>query len=372
MYIVNQYTSEQQKTIAVHEMGHNLGFDHWTSPCDSIMGEPPCDPYVFTSPQTRDVNNYATAYFVDPPSGLSGNSTSPGVVSLSWDPSQIHNEGSFAIWSAPQGTSNWSVASTAGQDASGKTFGHPSGSYQFAVGGWTGAACIPSGGYCGTGPSVPITVMGPPAAPSSISSEFEWLSGYGVWANKLSWPSVSGADHYHICTDENRTGSYSTCYDASGTYYYWAIPTDDDHDHYYKVKACTSSNECSGLTTDWAQTQRSNVDGWNYVFTFYKSGSNIRFQYVNLMVYGLGLNLHIRNGSSGTSPIVSDTSGRTVTVCVANNAKSSLLTYARSKFTGTYPKVGTNGHSALAGGTCRSNSDHSQDYTLDSRWGYRP
>ena len=115
------------------------------------------------------------------------------------------------------------------------------------------------------------------------------------------------------------------------------------------------------------------VAGWNYAFTFYRSGSYIYLKYVNFMPYGMGLNLHIRNGSSGTSPSVSDTIGRTVTACVAHSSISGNLKYNRSGTSGFSTRiVGTNGHSALAGDACRSDTDHSQDYTLGSAYGSRP
>jgi len=160
------YLLDDQQAFTVHELGHNLGFDHWpySGTCVSIMHFHDC---IYTSlapePQQTDINNYATAYTVDPPSGLSGTSPAVGQVNLSWNASQIFNEASFAIYSAPQGTSNWVIVGSAGQDQGSKTLtGQAGGPYQFAVGGWTGAYCGAYGGYCAAGPAIPLTVQGLP------------------------------------------------------------------------------------------------------------------------------------------------------------------------------------------------------------------
>lgn len=261
-----------------HEVGHAVGMGERYDCSAGATVMDTTENCWYELPQSLDVANYHTLYHADHVQNLTGSSPSAGTVHLEWDQKipgdpygrDIPNEASFGVW-LQQG-SNWVYQALVGKNAEEATFGGQTpGEQWYKVCSNTYAdnqhnpisECTSpiNVQVSGSATPTPTPTPTPPPAPSSISSEFEWLSGYGVWANKLSWPSVSGADHYHICTDENRTGSYSTCYDAPGTYYHWAIPTDDDHDHYYKVKACTSSNQCSGLTTDWAQTQRSNVDG---------------------------------------------------------------------------------------------------------------
>lgn len=132
-----------QRTIGVHDMGHELGFAHWpyTGSCVSIMHYHDC---IYglpaAEPQQVDIDNYGTAYYVDRPTGLTGTPTAPNTVVLSWNASDIHNEGSFAIHRAPGGTENWSLIDSAGQDAAGKTLtNQQAGLWRYKVGGWTGA-----------------------------------------------------------------------------------------------------------------------------------------------------------------------------------------------------------------------------------------
>ena len=140
--LVPTYYDDDQQTLIVHELGHNLGFDHWPD-CDSIMNAGSCIyDFLVPEPQPVDMNNYGTAYYVDPPTGLTGSSTSPNTVVLSWNADNIHNEALFYIEKAPGGTENWAWIDTAGQNHTGKTLtSQEAGSWRYKVGGWTGAWC---------------------------------------------------------------------------------------------------------------------------------------------------------------------------------------------------------------------------------------
>ena len=162
-------------------------------------------------------------------------------------------------------------------------------------------------------------------------------------------------------------GAFSACSgQITNTYYNVGVPGTgyDGTQWYNKVKACNSSG-CSVLTTDYSLTERAYFSGWNYAFTYYRSSSDEKFQYINFMTYsgvGIGLKLHIKNGSAVGSTTVSTTG------CLAHNTVSGTYTYSRSSFSS---KLGTLGHTIGTYDTCGSSSDHSGDAT-SNRWGYRP
>jgi len=112
------YSLDDQEALAVHELGHNLGFDHWpySGSCVSIMHSHFCI-YDFPTPEPQPVDeqNYYTAYHVDAVSGFAGSSPSPGVVNFTWNPSAIHNEREFTIWRNP---SSWQWVGGTGKDGS--------------------------------------------------------------------------------------------------------------------------------------------------------------------------------------------------------------------------------------------------------------
>lgn len=199
-----------------------------------------------------------------------------------------------------------------------------------------------------------------PNPPASVKSEFTSTS-----TNRLSWATSSRATYYVVCSDFSPTGAFSSCSGhITNTYYNVSVPGTgyDGTQWYNKVMACNSLG-CSALTTDYTLTERAYFSGWNYAFTYYRSSSSEKFQYINFMTYsgvGLGLKLHIKNGSSVGSTTVSTTS------CLAHNTVSGTYSYSRSSFTS---KLGTVGHTIGTYDTC--GSDDSGDAT-SNRWGYRP
>lgn len=93
------YTDQQRQTIIVHELGHNLGFNHYNDSA-SIMNsdEPPnyLSPYLWQEPLIIDIANYRLAY-TPPAPAVSATPGGPGQVNLSWNDASW-NEESFAIF----------------------------------------------------------------------------------------------------------------------------------------------------------------------------------------------------------------------------------------------------------------------------------
>lgn len=206
----------------------------------------------------------------------------------------------------------------------------------------------------------------PPVAPSTISSSIVYLGSYN-YKNRLSWSSVAGANHYHLCTDFSPSGAFTNCRDVTGTQYDADLPTGDGTKWYNKVKACTAAHSCSPLTQDYTLSEQALKDGWNYQFTFYRNGSYTVFQYINWMSYlgvPLGLKLHIKDGSSTGSTT------RTTTSCLASGYISSAYSYPTASYF-TSHKLGTRGHTIGTYNTCGASSDHSGDAAFN-RWGYVP
>lgn len=145
---VSGFTFDWQQHVGVHELGHNLGFDHWTS-CAAIMGQG-C--YSLIEPTSVDAENYEKAYSVEAVTDLAGHSPSPGDVSLSWSPvnsagEELCNEKEFQVWRQKSG-GGWDYAATAGQNSTGVEFGNqPSGTQTYAVFSMTLALPNSFGGY---------------------------------------------------------------------------------------------------------------------------------------------------------------------------------------------------------------------------------
>ncbi len=149
----DEYTPAQKQTIAVHELGHNLGFKHYLG--DSIMDDrgSPFGPYRYTEPQPIDITNYHTAY-IPPAPTVSGSAGAPGQVQLSWTDNSW-NEESFAIY-----RDNVWVAVAARNTSSLLLTSQPPGSHLYKMGGFTRADCFGTGGFCAAGNEVPVTVAG--------------------------------------------------------------------------------------------------------------------------------------------------------------------------------------------------------------------
>ncbi len=285
MYVVVQEdTLPEQDVVAVHEVGHALGFAHWFVACgQSIMEtceDPLCcnvfefiTPTATPQPQLQDITNYSTAYSVDPPVSVSATSPAPGQLNVSWDPSQIFNEGEFAIWIAPQNTSNWSLAGTAAQDASSKTLtGLTPGPFQVAVGGWTGAYGAAYGGYGGKSASVNVNIMAPPL-PRPANFKIDVSDSTHI---KLTWSAVSGANHYEVQASTNpANGTWYTPQSVTGTSLTLGLPGAGSV-LYYAVRAVDvngvpSLHSSRGATLRFDQT-RSGVL-YRSFHTVYKNGS---------------------------------------------------------------------------------------------------
>jgi hypothetical protein len=203
-------------------------------------------------------------------------------------------------------------------------------------------------------------------APSSITSSFVYLGSYN-YKNRLTWSAVSGAYYYKVCWDTSVSGSFSSCNTVYGTQSDQNMPSGDGTKWYNKVKSCSNSGFCGPLSTDYTLSQQALKDGWNYQFTFYRSGSYTVFQYINWMSYlgvPLGLKLHIKDGSS----IGSIT--RTTTSCLASGYISNPASYTTATYF-TSHKLGTRGHTIGTYNQCGSSSDHSGDAAFN-RWGYVP
>lgn len=150
------YTVAQRETVATHETGHNLGFDHTTGV--SIMIP---TPYAYTQPQALDISNYHTGYTVLPPSV--GTPTSPGAnqVQLTWNQSLIWNEATFPVY-RKNGAGGYDWIASAGENTSGILLsGQPAGAQMYEVGGFTKADCFGFGGFCAASAPVSVTVLSP-------------------------------------------------------------------------------------------------------------------------------------------------------------------------------------------------------------------
>jgi len=137
-----------------HEFGHVLGHaDYSGCPSGPTLMDT-TETCWYETPQTLDVNNYASAYFVDAVAGLQGSSPSVGTVSLTWDAGGVHNEDGFvvqrdgvAVGSAAKNANSWSGSN------------QPGGSHTYTVVGHTNAWCLAYGGYCASA-SYSVVVQG--------------------------------------------------------------------------------------------------------------------------------------------------------------------------------------------------------------------
>lgn len=194
------YTSLQQQTIIVHELGHNLGFDHYNS-SDSIMNSnvPPnyLSPYRFIEPLAIDITNYHTAY-TPPAPAVSASPPAPGQVQLTWTDNSW-NEETFAIYR--DGT--W-VATAPRNTTSLLLTGQPPGQRLYKMGGTTKADCFGFGGFCAAGNEVSVTVAG---SIDLVGSAYQLLNG------SLTPTEEAAAQRYRITVRNDGTlatgGSYA-------------------------------------------------------------------------------------------------------------------------------------------------------------------
>lgn len=194
----------------------------------------------------------------------------------------------------------------------------------------------------------------PPSPPASVTSTFPNIS-----TNQFGWSAVAGVDHYHYCTNNVLNGSKGNCGPPiTATSVNAAVPTQDRVPRYSKVKACNVLDSCGDLSLSFGLTERVNVGGWNYAFTHYREGSNLRFQFINFMslppIGDFALSLHLRNGALTSSTLVTDTA------CIQVNNISALMTMsADSFFSGV---LGTQGHDILSATQCDSGHTNDSPY----------
>jgi hypothetical protein len=140
---------------------------------------------------------------------------------------------------------------------------------------------------------------------------------------------------------------------------------------YRKVMACDSFGACGPMSARFVHIRQANVNGWSYVYSYYRTspstGDYISLTYISLMPYNLALALHITNGSSASSPHVTNTLGRDPTDCTLYNTISFGQVYTASSFTSG--KVGTLGHTVLSPTQCGTGD--AGDST-DNQWGDIP
>ncbi|MDI6857128.1 MAG: fibronectin type III domain-containing protein [Dehalococcoidia bacterium] len=341
-------------------MRHELGHDHFLANADvaGLMCSAFSQQCTPLGAATFDEMTTAEAEFVgrpQPPTSLSVLSVTPTSVQVGF--SGASGQTSFNGYRSTS-LSSWTQISgiSSPYTFSGLT---PGTTYNFR---------IASVGNAGWGESTSFWVTAttaPPPAPSSITSSFVYLGSYN-YKNRLTRSAVGGANYYKVCWDTSLSGSFSSCNTVFGTQSDQNMPSGDGTKWYNKVKSCSNSGFCGPLSSDYIMSQQALKDGWNYMFTHYRSGSSTVFQYINWMSYygvPIGLKLHIKNGSSTGSTTLYNT------VCLASGYISNPVYYSTSAF--TTHKLGTRGHTIGTYNTCGASSDHSGDAAFN-RWGYIP
>jgi hypothetical protein len=310
--------------------------------------------------QQADKDNYQYGYHVDAVSNLVAGSPGAHQVSLTWDPSNIHNENSFLIEWQDQCAGQWVPVAWIAQNAPSSLFlNHQSAGMQsYRVLGLG----TPSANAGGRGDPAYVTVdvgqlLGPPI---TLASSFP-----STTVNRISWSSVPGAAYYKVRTDISPTGSFLNCSaEIYGTQYNPAVPAIPGVAYYNKVMACDSYDACSLMTTHYTYSQRIDVGDWDYAFTYYRLGGNVSLQFINFNPNFMALKLHIRNGDSTGSPLVTSSS------CIPGipyGTIGSVKPIAASTF--TTGKLGVQGHGVASVDTCAT-GEGSDSSTVG--WGYVP
>jgi hypothetical protein len=300
------------------------------------MHDPRCIPDI-TALGPLDIANYHAGYHVDAPTGVSATTSSGGNVTLTWDGSDLHNEGAFYFkrqdacggpWSPPISYvgKNESIAFLTNQ---------PGGLQNYQV---IGTSLADSAAFSSV---LTVNVPGTLTPPSTFTSSFSSRN-----RNVIAWSAVSSA-YYKVVTDFAASGAFAPSCQTVDTN---KIDADvsalvPNFAYYFRVQACDNSGACSAVSSNFVQTQRVTDLGWNYNFTFFRSGTDIIFQYVNLLLYGQSLALHARDGVTST-PVFYIPGALDPTPCIANGAISSPLRYYGSQF--TQGAFGTVGHAVAA------------------------
>lgn len=350
-----------------HELGHALGHaDYSGCPGGTPTLMDTTEGCFYTTPQPLDETNFHNGYHIDAVSSFNASASAAHQVTLTWSQSNIHNESSYVVQRLEACAYSWvPVAWVAKNTTSTVVNSQQGGPQTYRIYGVTNAD--PTHGGLGDIVTDAVTVTSTLSAPSYMLSRFI-ATPQGT--NRLYWPAVSGAHHYHVRTDFNPGGLYcASTGDVTATAYDAAVPGPayDGVQWYNKVLACTAADLCSPLSTTHTLTERANVNGWNYAFTYNNYWNGIHFQFVNFMnsPTELALALHVTNGNQATSPKVATIFGQEPTPCIPYNTISGVYTYLASAFTNL--TVGTLGHDVLNASQC--DTGHTNDGT-DNRWGY--
>lgn len=340
-----------------HELGHALGHaDYFDCSTPTLMDT--TESCLYNEPQDLDISNYHKAYHADAVSAFSAFSTSAHRVTLIWDPDNIHNERAFLINWRNQCTGQWQILETSGKNTASTTLtGQQGGPQDYQIVPLTYADA--THGFAGdASPPETATVGSLLSAPIGLTSSFPTIS-----SGLMTWSAVSAADHYHVRTDFTPTGSFApTCWPSTTeTQFTTAVPTQHLVQVYNKVMACTSGDLCSPMSEWFTLNERVDNSSWDYAFTYYRTGDEIKFQFINFNPNLMALRLHVRNGSGTNNPPLADTSQ-----CIPVNTVSAVDTYAAASFTSS--TLGTQGHDILNAGAC--DTTHNDNATIG--WGTIP
>jgi hypothetical protein len=346
-----------------HELGHALGHAdyHGCASGNTLMDTDETCP-LEPSPTALDEANYHDAYHVDAVSSFSASPDGEHRVRLTWNASNLHNESQFLLTWRNQCTGQWQVLETSPKNTSSKIVdGQQGGRQDYQIVPLTFAD--PEEDFVGdVSPPNSATIESLLPAPVGLASSFT-----STTAGLMTWASAGGPHHYHVRTDTvSPSGDFAACWvETYGTQFTTQVPTQHLARVYNKVMACTAPPDdlCSPMSEDHTMSGAVDNSSWDYAFTFYRVIGDVRFQFINSNPGGTRLQLHIRRGSSPTSPEVA------ITPCIPWNTKSDVLTYAASSFEVPGDDIlGTQGHDVLNTDAC----DTTENDNTTIGWGIIP
>jgi hypothetical protein len=160
---VQSDNSDHTNRDLTHELGHVLGFgDYYDCSAGATLMDS-TEVCWYTTPQALDITNYGSAYFADAVASLAGSSPTGGNATLTWNPSDVHNEDLYGV--TRDGTLIGTAAKNAGAWISNA---EPPGTHTYAVISHTSAYCASFGGYCGSA-SVVLNVLNPAVDLQAVS-----------------------------------------------------------------------------------------------------------------------------------------------------------------------------------------------------------